>query len=914
MKRKDIIFETLKRQCELAKLEKREIQIESSDIADALGYDRSNVSRDLNDLVREGRVEKSNGRPVYFWPAGYTDEENGQKAKDEFFFLIGEKESLKKSVQQAKSAVLYPPKGLNTLLTGPTGTGKTTFAERMYEYAKYMNIIQPEAKFVVFNCAEYAENPQLLMSQLFGYKKGAFTGALTDKPGLVELADEGILFLDEIHRLPADGQEMLFLLMDKGIYRRLGETEVHRKASLMIIGATTENLDTSLLKTFLRRMPVVIKMPPLSERSLIERLQLIGQFFSHEQRNMGETLHVDKEALLALLTYECAGNIGQLRADVQLICARAFLAFKIGTNRERVEVDRTSLPEYIWLDYSKHRTQTNDLILFLQNDETYSLDFPGHSDISDKMDIVGMTERPEEISICSELAEKYMEFKSQGKTKDEIKDIISCEIEGYTNRLLSEYRMEGQKATKDSALKIVNPKVYGVVEEALNYASIKLKRDFTDTVVVGMAMHVEALIKRSVDKTFIRDEEINVLVLKYPKELKTAKVIRAMLEEELDIEIPVSELGYLTMFLCSESVEKEKSRIGLIVISHGKSTAGSMAEVANSILGTRHCKSIDMPLDSSVNDVFDQVKTLVEKEDQGLGVLLLVDMGSLVWFAEQIAKDTGRNVMSVEMVSTLMVIDTLRKILMGNYNLKEIYEEAKNGCKGFFSGMQRGKMEEPVNLVVTCVSGRGTAVRLGEIIREAFKDYDIEFEFTYMNLMDKQDGEEKIRNKIGIIPRAVVGTVDLGLKGIPYISVENLVTGYGMANLEQILFENVRHEKEVMRMDHDAVMETALGRVLSFLDPKKMSSCTGHIYETIIKMGNLKEDRKTRLRFMIHVSCMAERIIQDNIFMNKQTEHLRDRYGELFGIVKDALRELESLIGVEVPESECAYLIELLTE
>ena len=206
------------------------------------------------------------------------------------------------------------------------------------------------------------------------------------------------------------------------------------------------------------------------------------------------------------------------------------------------------------------------------------------------------------------------------------------------------------------------------------------------------------------------------------------------------------------------------------------------------------------------------------------------------------------------------------------------------------------------------------AVRIGEIIREAFKDYDIEFEFTYMNLMDKQDGDAKIRDRIGIIPRAVVGTVDLGLKGIPYISVEDLVTGYGMANLEQLLFENVRHEKEGIQADHDAVMETALGRVLSFLAPEKMCRCTGHIYETIIENGNRKEDRKTRLRFMIHVSCMAERIIQDNIFMNRQTEQLKEQYGELFGIEKDALGELESLIGIEVPESECAYLVELLTE
>ena len=87
MSRKDTILETLKRQYELGKLEKKQIRIESSDLAEALGYDRSNVSRDLNELVREGKVKKSEGRPVYFWPSEY-EAENQEKGKNEFSFIL----------------------------------------------------------------------------------------------------------------------------------------------------------------------------------------------------------------------------------------------------------------------------------------------------------------------------------------------------------------------------------------------------------------------------------------------------------------------------------------------------------------------------------------------------------------------------------------------------------------------------------------------------------------------------------------------------------------------------------------------------------------------------------------------------------------------------------------------------------
>ncbi|NRX13523.1 transcriptional regulator with AAA-type ATPase domain [Clostridium beijerinckii] len=82
----------------------------------------------------------------------------------------------------------------------------------MYQYSKYIKKLPEDAPFVVFNCADYANNPQLLLSYIFGHIKGAFTGADKEKEGIVEKADGGILFLDEIHRLPPEGQEMIFYL------------------------------------------------------------------------------------------------------------------------------------------------------------------------------------------------------------------------------------------------------------------------------------------------------------------------------------------------------------------------------------------------------------------------------------------------------------------------------------------------------------------------------------------------------------------------------------------------------------------------------------------------------------------------------------------------------------------------------
>ncbi|MDN6128202.1 MAG: sigma 54-interacting transcriptional regulator, partial [Tetragenococcus halophilus] len=223
-------------------------------IADSLQIDRSNVSRYLNELAKNKSIQKSRGRPVVYYPLT-TNLAEVESIKMDFERLVGADASLKVSIQQAKAAMLYPPSGLHTIIFGQTGTGKTMFAECMYQFAVQAKALAQDAPFISFNCADYAQNPQLLFGHIFGVKKGAYTGADANTKGLLAEADGGILFLDEIHRLPPEGQEMLFSFIDKGQYRPLGESSRAYEAFVQIIGATTESSD-AFLGTFNRRIPM----------------------------------------------------------------------------------------------------------------------------------------------------------------------------------------------------------------------------------------------------------------------------------------------------------------------------------------------------------------------------------------------------------------------------------------------------------------------------------------------------------------------------------------------------------------------------------------------------------------------------------------------------------------------------------
>ncbi len=118
---------------------------------------------------------------------------------------------------------------------------------------------------------------------------------------------------------------MLFYLLDKGAFRRLGDSGPAHQVKVRLIAATTSSPESALLLTFRRRIPIVILMPALAERPLSERFAVVQSILAAEYRKIGRRLVVEREAARMLLQYDCPGNIGQLQSDIQVCCANAFL-------------------------------------------------------------------------------------------------------------------------------------------------------------------------------------------------------------------------------------------------------------------------------------------------------------------------------------------------------------------------------------------------------------------------------------------------------------------------------------------------------------------------------------------------------------------------------------------------------------
>jgi Nif-specific regulatory protein len=278
------------------------------------------VSLNLQVRLREAKLLKDRSVP------GKSDSETRNR-----FYMVGKSPSMMAVQHQIEKVA---PSKASVLLLGESGTGKTLVAKILHELST-----RSGSPFVKINCASLPEN--LLESELFGYEKGAFTGALKSKAGRVEEADGGTIFMDEIGELTLPLQAKLLRFLQEKEFERLGGTNTH-KVDVRVLAATNRDLAAAVSQGAFRedlyyRLNVFpIYVPPLRDRKE-DIPNLLGYFVGKISQEYGRKVEVSKRAMALLTQYDWPGNVREMENLIERMVIMA----------DGDEIDSNLLPAFL---------------------------------------------------------------------------------------------------------------------------------------------------------------------------------------------------------------------------------------------------------------------------------------------------------------------------------------------------------------------------------------------------------------------------------------------------------------------------------------------------------------------------------------------------------------------------------------
>ena len=533
----------------------KEDGVTAQSIAEIFGIKRNVASHYLNLLEKEGKLQKGTNRPVHFSIPTDTEKKAeecnnmiderpaAQKEVSVFSKFIGYNGSMEQVIEKCKAAVNYPVNGLTMIICGASGVGKSYLASLIHQYAVESGAVEKNAPFVVLNCADYANNSELLSSVLFGHVKGAFTGANEEKQGLLAEADGGYLFLDEVHNLSAENQEKLFLFIDSQKYRMLGDSKNWQTAKVRLLFATTEDIHSTLLATFRRRIPFEIRIPDFLERSYGERFLLVSSFFQNEAEILKKNICVDSEYFRRMLNLHEEGNIGAVKSKIKVLCAQAY-------SQQREEELRITTPG----------KESSDSFHFYWN-------------------------RPEKKKWMS----SYQIFSNitgcfvPGMNYSKIEEVLELFLQTITRRLeennfyeIPPFRHYEEKC-RNSINKILKSYGYRLNELEIDEFYKMVIAVLFDETFFGAAFKISGYEKK-----------------KYRKyEVMISRILDAVLEDYND---NVREFLQTILTVWLSDKVKVKSKINALILMHGEHSASSMASLANEMIGDYVYEAFDMPI------------------------------------------------------------------------------------------------------------------------------------------------------------------------------------------------------------------------------------------------------------------------------------------------------------------------------
>lgn len=854
MNAQERVLERLKKLCNDGKT------VTAQQLAEDLKISRQNVSHYLNELLKKQLVQKQNTRPVLWM---ISSNKSYATNFGTFSDIIGSDGSLRNAIEQCISAVNYPPNGLSLLIQGASGSGKSFLAKKIADYAMQNGNIEDDAPFITLNCADYADNPELLSSTLFGYKRGAFTGAERDKKGLLAAANHGFLFLDEVHRLSSENQEKLFLFMDSGRYRPIGENNEWSQANVRLIFATTENINKYFLETFLRRIDVKIALPTFANRPINERLELIRLFFLNEAHQLKRTINVKGSALALLANCDDRGNVGKVKSVIKLACARSF-----------------SLKDEPILQVNEIQI-SNDLDVSNKNDDQQLPDLLVDPDRNEDIKVVS--------SNIDELTKDLINHYCNGSSLSRMSSLTQKLLVALqSTQQLTQTQLFIQKITAEKWKTLIS-KRYGVVK--------------VDTMGEAIGNLVVTNFQIS-DKVA---EAKHQLTLEFLRSAYLAQRFVASLDG-----LTIAQTNFISsvVTVVLAGYVQEKMPVKGLLIAHGERTASSIGAVVNQLCGNYIFEAIDMPIDSDVNETVELTRQYIDAQVHAENLVLIVDMGSLNQLYSQIKNDLQGELLIVNNLTTAIALDIGLKMQSGAAFEKIASDTEKNYRINvqYFDGFAKKS-----NIIISCMSGLGISEKLKEIFQEYLgnqidiytKDYR-----SLRELIKQNDNDYFAKTKLVITTSALPRPFN-----IPYINIYDILDPKGTNHLADILKDELspgQFNSLISELVRFFSIEGVADR-LNFLNPQLVINEVETVvskYETIFK---LSLTGTVKLNLYMHIALMMERLFLARNESSEDEIKIHGKKEEDFFIVSNSIfQPMEMKYHFKVNSYEISLLFEIL--
>lgn len=878
---------------------------DTPEIEEVLQVSRTQASRAANRLVESGELIKVNTRPVLFLAKKTSEQyfnlelmkeyervkdiiDSVKKIPSERIFeqMIGYDKSLSEALEQLKTAVFYPGNGLPIMIMGDTGVGKSYFVQIMHEYMIKAGILSSGAPYKILNCAQYYNNPELLSGLLFGYAKGAFTGAYESRVGLLEEADQGLLFLDEVHRLNAEGQEKLFTFMDKGTFSRIGETTL-RKAKVRLAFATTEK-PQEFLQTFLRRIPIHIYIPNMDERGIMEKRQMIEYLFSKESRNLNQVIEVTPRVMNILLQTHYEGNIGEVENTIKYACGSAIAR----NEQKQVKIQLRDLPQKIYAfnhEQKQWTTFEGSNLIFSSSNEKRQVS----------------TKPKELIHFISRLKMLYQHYEAGDENLHELKKQWMQQVTQFMDELVYQDKYASHMTLEKFILT--------TMQEIFRELDYQTKFRYDGNFVLFFAHYIyRYVLKGETDQLILSNGFEQFVSDNYRLAKSAINKLLPEVEKRLDLSFNEVDRCLFILFLSTLEHAEQYTDLDAIILAHGYATASSIANVCNRMLGNATFASIDMPIEATLDDISEKVRLYVEENQVNRGLVLLIDMGSLNMIYEQLKQDIEIPILFIDQLGTLMALEIGNLIQQGK-ELTEIAEQMNEVMAPNVQLFQPQRSKRKA-IITTCFTGIGTAVQIQRLLYDCLEGMvDIEIIPTEFRELKEEGISPALTSKYDLL--AIIGTDDPEVLKGNFVYLETIISGDGSNKIAEI-FQGILAEEDIAEINNRLVKNFSLIRViesLTILDTKKIMELIEECIQQLEIRLSLKLSNARKVAMYVHVSCMVERLIRHSEILDfPDLEKFSYEHQNEIRVIQEVFSVLEQTYSVTVPLTEVGYIHNIL--